>query len=63
MASQTRSNAGAKSEYLTYAPTGERCSNCDGPIGSLEQVHRDIVARIGAPPTVVYRHRENECPK
>lgn len=63
MASQTEPGTETKSEYLTYAPKGEKCSNCDSPIGGLERVHRDIVARVGAPPAVVYRHASGGCPR
>lgn len=63
MSSQTEADTDArKSEYLTYAPSGETCPDCNKPIRTLDRVRRGMVARAGSSPVVVYRHAER-CPR
>jgi hypothetical protein len=52
----------SKSEYMTYAPSGETCPECKKPIGTFEPARRGMLARVSGPPAVVYRHA-GRCPR
>jgi hypothetical protein len=63
MSSQTEADTDAsKSEYLTYAPSGETCPDCNKAIGTLDRVRRGMTPRPDSSPGVVYRHAER-CPR
>ncbi|MFD8984472.1 hypothetical protein [Streptomyces sp. NPDC059564] len=47
-------------EYVTYAPSGNRCSVCKEPIKPLEPVRRGRTDCSPGPPAVTYRHTD-EC--
>ncbi|AXE26224.1 hypothetical protein C0216_24655 [Streptomyces globosus] len=47
-------------EYVTYAPSGHRCTACKKLIKPLEPVRRGHADRSSGPPEVIYRHT-GEC--
>lgn len=47
-------------EYVTYAPSGSRCSACKELIKPLEPVRRGRTDPSSGPPAVIYRHT-GEC--
>ncbi|WP_406014951.1 hypothetical protein OG520_27110 [Streptomyces sp. NBC_00984] len=49
-------------EYVTYAPSGHKCSACMRPVKPMEAVRRTVVDRSSGPPLTTYRHA-NDCPK
>lgn len=49
-------------EYVTYAPSGNRCSACMAPIKKMDAVLRGTLDRSSGPPVVIYRHT-GKCPQ
>ncbi|MBT2403548.1 MULTISPECIES: hypothetical protein [unclassified Streptomyces] len=47
-------------EYVTYAPSGNRCVACKKLIKPLEPVRRGHSDRSSGPPVVFYQHTD-EC--
>lgn len=48
-------------EYVTYAPPGNRCSECRRAIKPFDVVRRGAMERPSGPHVVLYRH-EGKCP-
>jgi uncharacterized protein with PIN domain len=58
MAATTATNTEA--DYVTYAPDGSRCADCNKEIRRLEPCRRFTAERQSGSPAAVYRHFE--CP-
>ncbi len=61
MATTSADTDASRWEYVTYAPRGEICPECEKPITSLDLCRRGYISRPDAPPVAVYKH--TDCPE
>lgn len=63
MATTTVETDARRGDYVTYAPSGEKCADCRQELKSLDRVWRVTIERqSGAPALGPYRHYD-PCPK